>query len=136
METVDDGAFPARLEAVARRILSDRSRTVRRLWSPRSSVEDALAMLLHHLGETRAHERRVGEDLLREECYVSTELRQMEDRTPRYSPYRFPEREKLHRRLGQLAQERRRFATSHAQRLQLLEDRLLSLVGQHRQLTP
>ena len=136
MGAVDDGGFPARLEAEARQILRDRLSTRDRLWSPGSSVEDALAMLLHQLEETRAHERMVSDDLLREECYVGTELRQMEARTPRYSPDRFPEREKFQRRLGQLSQERRRFVTSQVQRLHLLEDRLLSLVEKHRQLTP
>ena len=33
--------------------------------------------------------------LLRFECYVDTELLQMEARQPRYAPYHFPEKDKL-----------------------------------------
>ena len=70
-----------------------------------------------------------------EESGIGTELLQMEARTPRYSPYRFPEREKLQRRLGQLSQERRRFKMTEAEKLDGLHNRLLSLLSKHRQVT-
>ena len=89
---------------------------------------------MHQLEEVRVRGRMVLASLLQDECYVGTELRQMEDRVPRYSPYRFPEREKLQRRLGHLAQERRRFTVTHGEKIDALHEMLLSLLGKHRQL--
>ena len=105
-------------------------------WSPAPSLDDQIWLTLHHIETNREREQTVKENLLLEECEIGTELLQMEARTPRYSAYRFPEREKLQRRLGQLAAERRRFVGSHAERLDTLHDRLLALVGKQRLLTP
>ena len=74
------------------------------------------------------------QSLLQSECYIETELIQMENRTPRYSPYRFPEREKLQRRLGRIAEERRRFTMTLAEKLDSFHDRLLSSLKKHQQL--
>ncbi|MCH8133699.1 MAG: hypothetical protein IIA30_14190 [Myxococcales bacterium] len=60
----------------------------------------------------------------------------MEARTPRYSPTRFPERDKLQRRLLGVEQERRRLIVQREKPLQELHDRLLSLLNKHRQLAP
>ena len=94
-----------------------------------------MALLLHQIDASRARESDVFESLLEEECGIGTELLQMEARTPRYSPYRFPEREKLQRRLGRLSEERRRFRMTKAERLDGLHHRLLSLMSKHRQVT-
>lgn len=69
-------------------------------------VRDELSLALSELDDLRAFAERQRRDLLRVECYVDTELMHMEARTPRYSPYRFPEREKLQRRLFSIHQER------------------------------
>ncbi len=74
------------------------------------------------------------EDLDRSEITVNTELIQMEERTPRYSPYRYPEREKLQRRVHSLEQERRRLKIARDEKLRSLHERLLSLLSQHSQL--
>lgn len=72
-------------------------------------------------------------NLLQIECYIDTEIMQMEERTPTYSPYRFPEREKLQRRLFNLAAERRKLEIHHEEKLHSLEERLLSLLNKHTQ---
>ena len=72
------------------------------------------------------------QNLLDDECEIDTELIQMEARTPTYSPYRFPEREKLQRRRGRISEERRRFLISSGEKLDALNSRLLSLVSKHR----
>ena len=74
--------------------------------------------------------------LVRVECYVDTELMQMEQRTPRYSPYRYPEREKLQRRLHHVGGERRKLVVAHEERVQRLHDRLLDLLNKHAQVSP
>ncbi len=128
------GSFTEQLEEKARITLSAAGRQTGR-WSPRSMLEDEVALVLHQIDASRAQERDVLESLLEEECGIGTELLQMEARTPRYSPYRFPEREKLQRRRGQLSQERRRFTISQAEKLDGLHARLLSMLNKFRQVT-
>ena len=130
-----EGSFAQKLEARTRDLLVELEGPSARQWSPSSILEEEAALVLHQIDESCARERAAMDSLLQEECYIGTELLQMEQRTPRYSPYRFPEREKLLRRLGQLSQERRRFTIAHAERLDGLHNRLLELVGKHRQVT-
>ena len=123
-----EGSFAEQLEQQARSAVGvSKIRSGR--WSPKSILEDEVALVLHQIDASRARERDTLDSLLNEECGIGTELLQMEARTPRYSPYRFPEREKLQRRLGQLSQERRRFTMAQAEKMDGLHERLLGLVG-------
>ena len=72
--------------------------------------------------------------LLRIECYVDTDLMQLEQRTPRYVPYHFPEKEKLKQRLFEIEKERRNLSLRLEEKTQGLEDKLLTLINQHEQL--
>ena len=72
--------------------------------------------------------------LLRIECYVDTELLQMEQRQPRYLPYHFPEKQKLKQRLFDIEKERRNLSLKLEEKTQSLEERLLSLLNKHEQL--
>lgn len=72
--------------------------------------------------------------LLQAECDTNSELMQMEQRMPRYSPCRFPERDKLQQRLFNIEKERRNLTLRLQDRKQSLEDRLLSLINKHEQL--
>lgn len=72
--------------------------------------------------------------LLRVECYVDTELMQMETRQPRYVPYHFPEKEKLKQRLFDIEKERRNLSLRLEEKTQGLEERLLNLINRHEQL--
>lgn len=126
-------SFGERLEERARGLASARSR-LHDHFSVTSLIEDEIALTLDQLDGTRARWEEIGRDLVQTECYIETELMQMEQRTPRYSPYRYPEREKLQRRLMGIAQERRRLMVSFGHRIDELHDRLLSLWQQHRQL--
>lgn len=72
--------------------------------------------------------------LLRVECYVDTELLQMEQRQPRYVPYHFPEKDKLRQRLFDIEKERRNLSLRLEDKTQSLEDHLLSLINKHQQL--
>ena len=72
--------------------------------------------------------------LLRVECYVDTELMQMEQRQPGYVPYHFPEKEKLKQRLFDIEKERRNLSIRLEDKTQSLEERLLSLINKHQQI--
>jgi hypothetical protein len=72
--------------------------------------------------------------LLRVECYVDTELIQMEARQPRYAPYHFPEKEKLKQRLFDIEKERRNLSLRLEEKTQGLETKLLELISRHEQL--
>ena len=103
-------------------------------WSVTDTIRREIALVLSHIDRENQLNEELKRNLLRVECYVCTELTQMEQRTPRYSPYRFPEREKLQRRLMQLEQERRKLCVDHNERMKNLHDRLLKLVNKHTQL--
>lgn len=123
-----DLTFAEQIEQRAREAVSARHDRDGR-WSPSWLLKDEIALTLDQIEGLRFRGRRVELGLLEEECGIGTELMQMEQRTPRYSPYRFPEREKLQRRRGQLSQERRRFRISEAEKLDGLHEKLLGLVG-------
>ena len=72
--------------------------------------------------------------LLRIECYIDTDLMQLEQRQPRYIPYHFPEKEKLKQRLFDIEKERRNLCLKLEEKTQGLEDKLLSLINKHEQL--
>ena len=72
--------------------------------------------------------------LFQAKCDTNTELIQMEQRTPKYSPYRFPERDKLQQRLFNIEKERRNLTLRLHDKKQSLEDRLLSHINKHEQL--
>ncbi len=72
--------------------------------------------------------------LLRIECYVDTDLMQIEERIPRYAPYHFPEKEKFKQRLFEIEKERRNLSLKLEEKTQGLEDRLLDLINKHEQL--
>jgi hypothetical protein len=72
--------------------------------------------------------------LLRIECYVDTDLMQLEQRIPRYAPYHFPEKEKFKQRLFGIERERLSLSLRLEEKTQNLETRLLELINQHDQL--
>jgi hypothetical protein len=72
--------------------------------------------------------------LQKNECNINTELMQMETRTPRYSTYKYPERERFLRSLQGIEAERRRTKAHTEERLRSLENRLLSLMNKHEQI--
>ncbi len=128
-----DSSFCDRLEARARWLIN--SQQEGRHGSPMTrALMEEIAFVLDQLDSVRAVHERQRRSLLRTECYIDTELMQMEARTPRYSPHRFPEREKMHRRLQLLETERRRLFSQHDLEKRDLQSRLLALVNKHGQL--
>ena len=93
-----------------------------------------IAFVQEQIQQSRSLDEALRHHLLQDECAINTELIQMEQRTPRYSPYRYPEREKLQRRMQSLRHEERQLVVQHHQRLSQLHDRLLELLNRHDQL--
>ena len=99
--------------------------------SPLSSLEREIALTVDHIERVREIHRNQLKSLFDVETYIDTELMQMEERTPRYSHRRFPEREKSQRRLQSLEAERRKLKSQKQDKLESLHDRLLSLMDKH-----
>ncbi len=121
--------------------LEDRAREVARSTrgpagcsSVTTLIEQEIALTLEQLDGLRSLHDRQLRSLCRTECYVGTELMQMEERTPRYSPYRFPEREKFQSKLFLIEAERRKGSVFYEERIQSLQRKLLSLMQKHEQL--
>jgi len=95
-----------------------------------SLIQD-IAFTLEQIDRLRALQNGQSKSLRRTECYVDTELMQMEARTPRYSPERFPERDKLQKRLFDIEAERRKHSVFYEDRLQALQKQLLSLMQKY-----
>lgn len=127
-------SFTDKLEDKARKVLASPDRK-NNYFSLSSLIKNDLALTLNQINKLRTRGKDIFQSLLQSECYVETELMQMDDRTPKYSPYRFSERTKLQSRLGRIAEERRRFTLTHAEKFDSLHDRLLSLLKKHRQLS-
>ncbi len=127
------GNFSQRLEQQARDLISSpRGQTA--AFSVTTILEQEIALTLEQLDGLRQLHGRQLRSLCRTECYVDTELMQMEERTPRYSPDRFPERDKFHSRLFLIEAERRKGAVFYEDGMQGLQRRLLSLMQKHEQL--
>lgn len=127
--------FSQRLEQRANRIAKKINRSNgNRDMSPLSVLEQEIAMTMENIVRLRHVKDSQLDSLLQMEIYTDTELMQMEARTPKYSAYRFPEREKLQRRLLHIEEERRRMALSHEEKEQAMHERLLSLLNKHFQL--
>ena len=122
--------FAGKLEEKGQELVADRERDP---WdsSALAVIKRELALALDQINSVRSlhHEQR--RSLLRLECYVNSELMQMEARTPRYSPYRFPEREKLQRRLQGIEHDRMQLAPRESAEMRELHGRLLYLINEH-----
>ena len=132
-EKARGGIFGASLEEKARELATTLSAG---RWdsSALSVIEREVVLTLEQIERLREVHVEQRKRLLRLECYADTELMQMEERTPRYSPYRFPEREKLQRRLISIEHDRMQLALRESVELRELRGRLLYLLNDHTRL--
>lgn len=126
------GNFAGRLEQAARGLGCGVERTPG-TFSIAALIQQDVALTMEQIDGLRTLHRSQLRSLLRAECYINTELMDMEERTPRYSPDRFPERDKLQQRLFVVESDRRRQFAFYHERLQALQSRLLSLLQKHGQ---
>ena len=71
--------------------------------------------------------------LLRLECYIDTELMQMEQHPAWMMLGHIPEKDKLKQRLFDIEKERRNLGTKLEEKTQGLETKLLELINRHEQ---
>jgi hypothetical protein len=99
-----------------------------------SIIQREIGLTLDHISrQQQLHDQQML-GLLRIECYVDTDLMQLERRIPRYIPHHFPEKEKLKKRLFEIDKERRNLMLHLEDKKHTLEDKLLSLINKHQQL--
>jgi hypothetical protein len=124
-------SFSRELEQVARDLIAGAG-------SANSPVTRLLAQNIALTLEQLDSTRRVHQDqllsLTRAECYVDTEIIQVEQDRPRYAPMHDPVRERLHHRLFLIETERRKETLAHEERVRGLQRHLLSLIQKHGQL--
>lgn len=86
-----------------------------------ASLEREVSIIVETIDSERELHRIQLRHIKEEELYIGTDLLGVEARTPRYSPYRYPEREKLQRRRGMLTKERRELESTFGSLEVLLE---------------
>ena len=99
-----------------------------------SIVRREIALTVDQIKRLREKHEEQFLRLLRIECYVDTDLMQLNERIPRYTPYHFPEKEKFKQSLFEIEKERRNLSLRLEEKTQGLEDKLLNLVNRHEQL--
>ena len=99
-----------------------------------SIIRREIALTVDQIQRLRKQHEEQFRHLLRIECYVDTDLLQLEQRIPRYAPYHFPEKEKFKQRLFEIEKERRNLSLKLEKETRGLEDKLLELVNRCEQL--
>ena len=125
--------FARRIEAKARRLAS-RANGNREDDATLATLVREMSLTLDQLEGTRKIHDKVRRNLLRQECYLETEITQREPRPPVYEDSRLPERDRLRDRLRAIEKERRKLLLSEEEQLRPLHDRLLTLLNRHDQL--
>lgn len=98
-----------------------------RSFNPSDKLQREISLVYNQLRRTKKlHEEQLLR-LLRIECYVESELKEIELRLPPYSSNRYPELEKLQRRLFEIERDRRAVKLRLEDKVQELEDRMMSL---------
>jgi hypothetical protein len=99
-----------------------------------SIVRREIALTVDQIKRLKERHEEQFDRLLRIECYVDTDLIQLEQRIPRYTPYHFPEKEKFKQRLFEIEKERRNLSLKLEEKTRGLEGKLLALINKHEQL--
>ena len=94
-----------------------------------SMVRREIALTVNQIKRLKEKHEEQFLRLLHIECYVDTDLMQLEERIPRYAPYHFPEKEKFKQRLFEIEKERRNLSLKLEEKTRGLEEKLLSLVN-------
>lgn len=128
-------SFSKILELRAQRLVANqKQQQLKEDFSITHGILREISLVLDQITRWQETSERIGHSLLRVECYTDTELMQMEARTPKYSPERFPERDKLQRRLFDIEKERRHQQINDEKMQTELHNRLFILLEKHAQL--
>lgn len=120
--------FAEQLEQRARHLVKNAGKNQDRRGTT-SALERELALTLSHIDDARETHDRAHRSLLRQECYLDTEIMQREPREPVYHDPRLPERDRLRDRLRNVEKERRRLCLVEAGELRGLQRQLLDAMN-------
>ncbi len=120
--------FVEQLEARARALVKDANHHSD-CRSVESALEQELALVVSHIESVRNVHNNLRRNLLRHECYLSTEILQREPPEPVYDDPRLSERDRLRDRLRDVDKERRRLALQEDETMRGLQDQLLQAVN-------
>jgi hypothetical protein len=99
--------------------------------SPMSSIVNEIDLVLEQIHNQQDFHHEQMRELFLMETYIDTDLLRIEDRTSRYANQRFPEEEKVKRRLHDLDKERRRLKAEYQESVGKLHGKLLELMNRH-----
>lgn len=125
--------FTESLEEKAKKIVGDDESYDRDSSIP-SILKNKIALTVDHIERIKDFHQNQNSRFTKTELDIGTEILQLEDRTPRYSPYQYPEREKLQRQLMGVKTEKRKEETFYEDKLQGLHKDLLRLVQKYMQI--
>ena len=120
--------FAEQLEQRARHLVKNAGKNQDRRGTT-SALERELALTLSHMNHVRESHDRAQRSLLRQECYLDTEIIQREPQEPVYQDPRLPERDRLRDRLRNVEKERRRLGLIEAGELRGLQSQLLDVMN-------
>lgn len=125
--------FSRKLQERARRLAAGSNDT---LWDPSipATVRREIALALDQIDRQKKSHKTHLHQLLRAECAVGTDLMELEQRIPWYTPSYLPEKDTLKQRLAEIEKDRRKLNQKHQEKLHALEDRILNLIHKHQQL--
>lgn len=118
------------VEELARTILDKASKTKMDNTIP-EMIRREIGLTVDQIKRLRDQHEEQFRRLLQIECYIDTDLLQLQQRIPRYTPYHFPEKEKLKQRLFDIEKERRTLSLRLEEKTQGLEEKLLGLINKH-----
>ena len=99
-----------------------------------SILKNKIALSVDQIKRLKGFHRNQVSRFSKTELDIDTEILQLEDRIPRYSPAKYPEREKLQRQLIGIKTERRKEDSFYEDKLQGLHKNLLELVQKYTQI--
>jgi len=98
------------------------------------TIRREITLTMDHIAHQEAFHEKQLKELLRTECAIGTDLKQLEQRIPEYTLDYFPEKEKLKQRLFDIEKDRRQLNLRHQEKIHTIENRLLNLIHKHQQL--
>lgn len=98
------------------------------------TLKREIALTVAQINQLKKQHKKQLRKLLRIECDIITDLKQMRQQLPWYTENPDPQKDKLNQRLFDIEKERRSLSLRLEEKTQVLDDKLLSLINKHEQL--
>lgn len=129
------GGYGNYLERQARKLVS---RNHRSRWEPTPTavIEREISLILDHLDRIRQLYQIQKKQMIRLECRIGTQIKQLYPKTPYSIDTRWKDRERLQGKILKIEQERRKLKLIQQEQIRQLYDQLLKAMNRYRQLEP